>query len=162
MKRSQFYALYGPPTVYQRVASILAPALLLGLCVYLAVMWYTLPAEIPTNYDFDGTPTGWGSKVTLFVMPAIGFAILGILAIAERFPNSWNTGVRVTERNRAVVYHCTRDLMADVKLTMALIFTLYSIGFLYFPEKTLWLTIGDLVLIGIPLLRYFIRVLRVR
>ena len=56
-------------TRYQRLAGILSPVILAGVCVFVLVIWHSLPEKIPTNYNFAGEPTGWGSRSTVWIMP---------------------------------------------------------------------------------------------
>ena len=86
--------------IYQWISLILPPVLLLGTAIYLALIWKDLPAKIPTNFDFTGEPNGWSGKASLWVLLGVGFFVYLSLAVAAFFPQSWSTGVRVTEANR--------------------------------------------------------------
>jgi hypothetical protein len=78
-----------------------------------------------------------------------------------RFPKSWNTGKRVTVLNRARVYRLVRDLMADLRLATALMFGGFGIYMSTLPEHFSGNVAGIfLILIALPILRYFLRVRR--
>ncbi len=59
----------------------------LGLCIY---YYNVLPAEIPVRFGFDGSPNGYASRSTLFVIYGIWFATAALFAFIERNPQ-WNT-----------------------------------------------------------------------
>jgi len=165
MKRAQVDAFCGSrATVYQRVAAIVAPAILAGACVYLLAVWRTLPEVIPTHFNFAGEVDGWGSRGTLWLMPIIGALIDLTIAVTGRFPRSWNTGVRVTVFNRTRVYRIVRDLLADLRLACASMFALLSVWMSHVTEGLrggLPLAVC-LLLIFAPILRYTVRILRAR
>ena len=153
----------GPPSLYQRIAGILAPVLLLGSIAYILILWHKLPEQIPTHYNAAGQIDGYGGRGTLLLMPVIGLAGDLLLALVSRMPQSWNTGVRVTVLNRARVYRLVRDLMADLRLSMALIFGGFGLYMASLPEHfSVWFAVGLSLLILIPMLRYFIRLPRAR
>ena len=162
--RAQVDAFCGAPsTLYQRIAGILAPALLLGSLACILVLWHSLPEQIPSHYDAAGRIDGYGSRGTLLIMPVIG--LVGDLAIAlvSRFPRSWNTGVRLTVLNRTRIYRLVRDLMADLRLSMALLFAGFGLYLASLPEHFSGWVAGVLTaLVLVPLLRYFIRLPRAR
>ncbi len=162
--RAQVDAFCGSPTTrYQRIAGILAPLLLLGSIVYILIVWQKLPERIPTHYNFAGEIDGYGGRGSLLLMPIIGLATDLTVAICGRFPQSWNTGARVTVLNRARVYRLIRDLMADLRLSMALAFAGFAVYQASLPEHFSGNVTGImLILIFAPLVRYFIRLARAK
>ena len=153
----------GPPSLYQRIAGILAPVLLLGSIAYILILWHKLPEQIPTHYNFAGEIDGYGGRGTLLLMPIIGLVMDLSLALVCRFPQSWNTGVRVTVPNRTRVYRLVRDLMADLRLSMAVLFAGFGIYQASLPEQFSGNVTGImLILIFAPLVRYFLRLARAR
>ena len=151
-------------TLYQRIAGILAPVIYAALFLFIAVRWRSLPERIPTHYDFAGNVTGWGSRWMLAVMPAMGLLADIAMAVSLRFPQTWNTGVKITVLNRARVVRVVRDLIADLRITIALMLCVLTLWIVLRPENVPgWvLTAITLPLILIPLLRYFIRIRRAR
>lgn len=153
----------GPPSLYQRIAGILAPVLLLGSIAYILILWHKLPEQIPTHYNMAGEIDGYGGRGTLLLMPIIGLVMDLSLALVCRFPQSWNTGVRVTVLNRTRVYRLVRDLMADLRLSMAVLFAGFAVYQANLPEHFSGNVTGImLILIFAPLVRYFIRLPKAR
>ena len=162
--RRQVDAFCGSPTtLYQRIVAILAPAILLGTLVYLLVIWNSLPVRIPMNYNMTGEITGYGGRATLLIMPIIGLVMDLSIALVERFPKSWNTGVRVTVLNRVRVYRLVRTLMADLRLACAVMFSGFAVYQSTLPEHFSGNVTGLMILLTLaPLVAYFIRLRRAR
>ena len=124
MKRAEIDAYCGcRETLYQRIAFFAAPAILLAGIVYVAARYAQLPAEIPSHYNFYGEIDGYSSRGTLWVMPIIGVVCDAVMFIVSFFPQTWNVGTSVTVLNRALVYRRVRDLIADIRFSMAVMFT---------------------------------------
>ena len=162
MKRAQIDAFCGcRETLYQRIAFFAAPAILLAGVVYVAVRYASLPAEIPTHYNAFGEIDGWGSRGTLWITPVIGSLCDAVMLAVSFFPQTWNVGTSVTVFNRALVYRRVRDLIADLRLSLAVMFTAMTVWLASLPPRFPW---GMGVLIGVcctaPLVRYFVRLVR--
>ena len=160
--RAEVDAFCGSPsTLWQRVLGILAPAVLLGSIAFILIRWPQLPPQIPSNYNAAGEVTGYSSRGLLFLMPAIGlFGDLSI-ALAGRFPKSWNTGVRITLYNRVRVYRLVRDMLAELRLALALSFAVITVCQSLALEHLSGNVTGALVLLSLaPLVRYFVRLLK--
>lgn len=162
--RAQVDAYCGCRTTrYQRSAGIIAPALLLGSIVFVLIRWHFLPARIPSNYNMAGEITGYSGRWTLVIMPVFGLINDLVLVLVERFPQRWNTGVRVTALNRARVFRLTRDMLADLRLACAAIFGGFAVYQSFQPEHFSGNVSGLLILLAaIPIVRYLVRVTRVR
>ena len=101
--------------------------------------------------------------ISLLLMPIIGLVTDLAVALTARFPKSWNTGVRVTVLNRVRVYRLVRDLMADLRLSMAVAFAGFTVYQANLPEHFSGNVTGImLIVIFAPLVRYFLRLARAR
>ena len=163
--RAQVDAFCGSrATRYQRIAGVLAPAILLASILYILIVWHTLPERIPSHYNMAGEIDGYGSRATLLLMPVIGLVVDLSVALAGRFPKSWNTGVRINSLNRVRVYRLVRDLMADLRLACALIFVFLPLWQTALPARMPGEIVTGvmLVLVLAPLLRYLLRLRRAR
>lgn len=160
--RAEVDAFCGSPTtLWQRVLGILSPALLLGTVVYILIRWPHLPEQIPLHYNIAGEIDGYGGRGMLLLMPVLGLVTDGVVALVGRFPKSWNTGARVTLYNRVRVYRLVRDLMAELRLAMALFFGGFAVYQSLLPEHFSGNVIGLLTLLMfVPIVRYFVRLRR--
>jgi len=91
--------------------------------VYLLVSWSSIPDQVPGHFSPDGTVTRWDTKSTLIIPPIISWVLFIGMSAVERFPQVWNTGVRVTEENQFRVYRAVKNLIRSTKLVMVMIFT---------------------------------------
>lgn len=160
--RAEVDAFCGSPTtLWQRILGVLAPAVLLGSIVFILIRFPSLPEQIPTHYNFAGEIDGYGGRFSLLLMPLIGLVLDATLVLAGRFPKTWNTGVKVTLYNRVRVYRILRDMMAETRLGMALLFAGFAVYQSLLPEHFSGNVIGAMVLLMfVPLVRYFVRLLR--
>ena len=160
--RAEVDAFCGSPTtLWQRVLGILSPALLLGTVVYILIRWPHLPEQIPLHYNIAGEIDGYGGRGMLLLMPVLGLVTDGVVALAGRFPKSWNTGTKITLFNRVRVYRLVRDLMAELRLAMALFFGGFAVYQSLLPEHFSGNVIGLLTLLMfVPIVRYFVRLRR--
>lgn len=159
MKRAEIDAFCGcRETLYQRIAFFAAPAILLAGIVYVAVQYAQLPAEIPSHYNFYGEIDGYSGRATLWVMPIIGVVCDATMLATSFFPQTWNVGTSVTVFNRAQVYRRVRDLIADIRLSMAVMFTALAVWQTALtPTFPWWMGVLMGVCCTAPLVRFFVR-----
>ena len=146
-------------TLYQRIAGILAPVIYAGVLLLITLRWRYLPEQIPTHYDFAGNVTSWGSRWTLLILPAIGLVTDVVMAVSLRFPRSWNAGVKITVFNKARVFKLIRDMIADLRISLALLFAFITVWILRLSQLLPgWvLSVVLIPFVIVPLLRYFLR-----
>ena len=163
-RRAEVDAFCGSPaTLWQRALGLAAPALLLGAIVFVLCRFPALPEKVPMHFNAAGEIDGYGGRASLLLMPLIGLVMDAGLAITARFPKSWNTGVRVTRLNRVRVYRLVRDMMAELRLAMAILFGGFGVYMSLLPER---FSGGVDFLLLLPslaaMLRYFVRLKRKR
>lgn len=144
------------------IMEYLCRTMLIGTLIYLIVCWNTIPDQIPTHYNAAGEIDGWGSKGMIwFTVIIVWFLYLGI-SFVERYPDIWNTGVKITRENREKVYRLLKYLIRTSKLIMTAVFTMLVI----FPamEKPLpvWFTPVYLILLTGNTAFWLIRIFRTR
>ena len=105
--------------ILESIVSLLS---IVGVAVYLILAWNQIPDKIPGHYNALGEVNRWGNKSELIVLPIISVVMYGLITLIERYPQVWNTGVRITEENRAQVYRLLKSLIAVVKMFTLLVF----------------------------------------
>lgn len=149
------------PTEFDRTMNILSIVLLIGVPIFLILTWNRLPDEIPIRYDFSGNVTGWGGKGTLFIWPAVGILFYLILTFVERTPpESWNTGVKVTNQNKEWVYKNIRHSLSTMKLLFAIIMTVITLTAAAGRRMSLWVIGLEILLIAINTVFWLVRAAR--
>ena len=76
-----------------------------------AVRWNKLPDKIPTHFELNGEPNGFGGKGMLIVLLVVMVAITGLMYLSEMFPKMWNLPVKITDSNREFVYRTVKYFM---------------------------------------------------
>ena len=164
MNRARREAFCGTEdTLYQRVLEILAPVLLLCAVTVIGVRWRALPQSIPTHFDLRGEPDAWGGKGNLFLLPGLGLLLDGAFALALRFPQSWNMGIRKTPQNAPYLYRATRTMMAELRFFIALWLSVFAVSLALSPDRlSPWIAWGLPWGMLVPTVVYLIRILRIR
>lgn len=62
-------------------------------------------------------------KNSLIVLLVVGWIMFIGLSIVEKFPQIWNTGIQVTEKNKEKVYRILKNMIGTMKLLIALAFS---------------------------------------
>ncbi|MCL2227867.1 MAG: DUF1648 domain-containing protein [Oscillospiraceae bacterium] len=100
---------------------------LLGIVLYLLIVWSSLPDRIPGHFGADGAVTRYDGRGVLLVGPIFAGILFGGIVLLERFPQVWNAGVTVTEENKAKVYRTVKSLLAATKLILVTAFIFIAI-----------------------------------
>ncbi|HML69231.1 MAG TPA: DUF1648 domain-containing protein [Clostridia bacterium] len=145
--------------ILETIVSLLC---LVGVVVYLILAWDTIPAKIPAHYNAAGEVNRWGSKSELIVMPIISWLMFGLITLIEQYPSVWNTGVRITDENRAAVYRLLKNLIAVVKMfTLAMFGSLTVISSLSL-NLPVWYILAFLVILFGTMAYFIVRLSRLR
>lgn len=100
---------------YDWISDIVSIVALIGTIIFIAIKYGSLPDEVPSHYDALGNITSYGPKWNVWIMPLVALALLILLEILERFPETWNTGIQANKRNKEAVYGTTMWLMSSMK-----------------------------------------------
>ena len=142
--------------------AIVSLSCLVGVTAYLILAWSTIPARIPAHYDAAGEVNRWGSKSELIMLPIISWLLYGMVTLIERFPQAWNTGIRVTEENRAVVYRLLKNLIACVKMITLSIFSCLTVLSSLARNLPMWFLLAFLVLLFGTIAYFIVKLSRIR
>jgi uncharacterized membrane protein len=83
-----------------------------------------LPDKIPTHFDMAGNPNGWGSPLTLMLLPVIAVVIYALITLVSFFPSAFNYPVPVTPENRPRLQALSLQMVAWLKVELAFLLTL--------------------------------------
>ena len=142
--------------------AIVSLSCLVGVSLYLILAWSTIPAQIPAHYNAAGEVNRWGSKSELIILPIISWLIYGMITLIERFPQAWNTGVRVTEENRAEVYRLLKNMIACVKMITLSIFSCLTVLSSLARNLPMWFLLAFLVLLFGTIAYFIVKLTRIR
>ena len=142
--------------------AIVSLSCLVGVAVYLLLAWKTIPQQVPGHYNASGAVDRWGSKSELIILPIISVVIYGMITLIERFPQIWNTGVKITEENRTVVYRLLKSLIAVVKMMTLLMFGSLSVISSLCIRLPIWFLLAYLVILFGAIAYFIVRITRLR
>ena len=149
-------------TVFDYVLDIVCWALTIGIPVYLLINWNQIPDSIPMHYDAMGNVDRWGDKGELIVLPIITLIMCLAISIIERFPQIWNTGVKITEENQERVYRALKNMVKITKLIVIADFSFMTIYSLLARDLPVLFTPVVLVLVFGNLIFWIIKLIKVK
>lgn len=147
-------------TKYDVVTEVLCLLTLIGLVVFICVMWGGLPDKVPSHFNAMGEIDGWSSKTGLLVMPVISVIMYIALTTISMFPQIWNTGVAVNESNRARIYTILKNMLNTMKMILVADFTFIAVNQTLGVALPIWFTIVFLVVIFGTLIFFLTRIVK--
>ena len=83
--------------------------------------WTELPEVVPTHFGISGGPNAWGSKQTIWLLPALGVLIYALLTVSARYTKFVNLPFPV-DRNAPEVQRILARMMIAMKAVTMLLF----------------------------------------
>ncbi|MPQ45302.1 DUF1648 domain-containing protein [Clostridium tarantellae] len=131
------------------ILNVLCLIILISISLFLIVIWSKIPDKVPMHHDFAGNIDRWGSKLEIIILPISAWIMYIFFAIIEKFPQVWNTGVKVTEENKERVYAIILHLISTIKFILVCVFMYFTVQTaLAFELSVLFLPIFFIVIFG--------------
>ena len=93
----------------------------------LAIGYFSdLPEQIPTHFNASGKADGFGSKNTIFLLPAISLALVGGLIYLAKFPHKFNYINKIIPENATFEYRKARIVLSIVNALTSLMFMIIT------------------------------------
>lgn len=146
---------------YNIAVEIICLALLIGVLIYLLISWNSIPDKIPGHYNAMGEIDRMGNKLELFVIPIISWILYLGITLLQKFPEAWNTGVKVTEENKERVYRVLFDMISTVKLIMVAVFVYLTINSARAISLSVWFLPVFLILMFGSIVLFIIKLFKV-
>ena len=125
-------------TLADTVMEYICRILLIGTLIYLIVRWNAIPDQIPTHYNAAGEIDSWGGKGMVWLLVVISWGLYLGITFVGRFPELWNTGVKITKKNKEKVYRLIKYLIGTSKLILISVFTLLIVFSTLAKPLPLW------------------------
>lgn len=110
------------------VVFVFTGLVIIGMFLYLAIAWKSIPDRIPANFTTSGEILTYESKGYLFSVPIALFLMSSVLIVAGCIPSAWNIPkVKITPKNEPYIRVCIR---AMIDIMLLLITIAMSITFL--------------------------------
>lgn len=100
-----------PITTSERVLDIVALIVPLAGLALALVRYPELPEQIPVHFNGKGVADGYGSRWTIFMIPAISLVMSVGLMILARYPNQFNYLTAITPDNASFEYKKARIMV---------------------------------------------------
>jgi uncharacterized membrane protein len=85
------------------------------------------PEIIPIHFAADGAPDNYGSRISLFIIPAIATVLFFGLKALSRHPKIYNYPQKITEDNAATIYRSGSRMILALNGCLMLIFFLIEL-----------------------------------
>lgn len=135
---------------------------LVGIWIYLIVIWEHIPDEIPGHYNAMGEIDRVTGKGSLLVLPITTWIMYIGLTVVERFPQVWNTGVIVTEENKERVYRILKSMLGTLKLNVVVVFTYLTVNSAMAKPLPIWFLPVSLIIMFGFLIFFIIRLIKAK
>lgn len=136
--------------------------ILISMTLFLILTWSNIPERIPTHYDFSGNIDKWGFKSQIIILPTVGWIMYIFTTIIEKFPQTWNTGVKVTEENKERVYTTSLHLLITIKFMIVCIFAFITVQTALVVKLPAWFTPISILIIFCDLFYWIWKLYRVK
>ena len=146
---------------YDLFTNILCLILLIGILIYLFIHWNSIPDKIPGHYNAMGEIDRMGSKGEILILPIISWIMYLGMTVLEKFPQVWNTGVKVTEENKERVYRTLKNMISTMKVIVIAVFSYLTINSAQALSLSVWFLPVFLILIFGSIIFFIIRLIRV-
>lgn len=108
---------------YDVAINVLCLVMIIGIAIYLILNWANIPEKVPMHYNFAGKVDRFGNKSEIIILPIITVIMFSFMSVIEHFPQLWNTGVKVTDKNKEYVYRILKNMITTIKLIAVCVFT---------------------------------------
>lgn len=108
---------------YDVAINVLCLVMIIGIAIYLILNWANIPEKVPMHYNFAGKVDRFGNKSEIIILPIITVIMFSFMSVIEHFPQLWNTGVKVTDKNKEYVYRILKNMITTIKLIVVCVFT---------------------------------------
>ncbi|MBE9489968.1 MAG: DUF1648 domain-containing protein [Bacteroidetes bacterium] len=106
------------------IVDLISLVLLIFIITYTLMVYADLPETISTHFNAQGEADGFGSKLTIWILPSIGLAMFIGLYFMNKFPHIHNYNVNITEENALKNYRLSNRI---VRFTNLFSLTLFAI-----------------------------------
>jgi len=112
-----------PLSAFDRTLESTGILLILLMWGVTVITYFNSPDIIPIHFNASGKADGYGSRLTLWALPAIATCIYAGISWLNRFPHVFNYMVRITEENAVKQYTNATRMLRFLKTAVVLIFT---------------------------------------
>lgn len=148
-------------TITDQIGEWLGWILLFASWILAAYAYVVLPETIPTHFNMTGEPDGYGSKISLVLLPLLSTVTFVGMTFLNRKPEIFNYPAKITPDNAAFHYRNATRMIRWLKLSIVLIFlmilvAMYASALIGESQFVKWLVPAILLLTFVPLIIYLV------
>ena len=95
---------------------------LIGISIYVFMSYGKLPDTIPMHYNLMGEIDRYADKSEIFILLVIAIGMHSLIGVIEGLPSLWNTGIKITETNKELVYGTLTKMIKTLKYLVSMMF----------------------------------------
>ncbi len=115
-------------TGLEKILIAISLLIVAGTVARLAMVYGSLPQEMPTHFDFEGKVDAYDSKVTLLILAAVDAGCWLLMVGSGHFTRLFNIPMGLLKRPLEDVLHGTRVYLYISTILMALLFLFVQEG----------------------------------
>lgn len=123
-KKEQLPPLRPELTATDRILEMMALLILATLWIMAVFDYPSLPETIPTHFNIKGDVDGYGSRLTLMIIPAMVTLIIPGMLWLSRYPHIFNYIVKITPENQLPQYRLATRFIRGMAAGLGIIFLL--------------------------------------
>ena len=136
-----------PYNKFHKTLEIVTFILLLAQIVYTAVLYPQLPSKIPSHFNLEGQIDGWSGKGSIIILVIVNVALYILLTVTMFFPRLWNMPVKITDKNKGIVFNYTINMVLLDKLILVMSFSYITYCSISATKMGWWFT--SVMLVGV-------------
>lgn len=134
-----------PKTRAERIANIVGYIIFVGTLIYVIIIFFSLPSEVPGHFGVKGEVSRYGSKYEMIILIFVSLILVSLLELIEHFPEMHNYPKRMNQSNIKEFYLNSRELINLIKNGIMIVFSIIlieiiSYGLTYTPIFGVYLT----------------------
>ncbi|MES2389513.1 MAG: DUF1648 domain-containing protein [Bacteroidota bacterium] len=92
--------------------------------LWLLAIWsyFTMPEIIPVHFNGSGTADSFGPRGSIFILPAVGTLVFGLLTLLNKVPHVFNYPAAITPENAEAHYTNATRMLRYMKLSICVLF----------------------------------------
>ncbi len=97
-------------------------SIVLFMWSYTSYYFNALPRIIPIHFDLSGSPDGYGSRNTIWILPGIVTGIVFLFNTLAKYPHKFNYISKINEDNAVKHYKSSVKLLRILSLNISVLF----------------------------------------
>lgn len=108
------------PTKTDNLVDRLSWVFIAATWIYTIVQYTNLPATIPVHFNIEGKIDNYGSRATIFILPAVLTIVVTGFTFLSRVPHIFNYPYKITPGNALSSYTKSIQLLRILKLIISI------------------------------------------